>query len=226
MDCERDFTLTLGHEFVDRIAPSMDIMLRTARWLTGAVRARFDAFAEDLLETHAPESEITLDKIWYQVLNSFSADQPGIFEVTIDEFRSRWMQLLAQPEGDAVTLASSSLRERVDGIFGDVGAARATSSIHAPDLQIAATSAAALQRGDYQVVLGELHASLPTLLGGPFDWGLAVPSQTAERVSREQGPGRILPALPRTWPHNTARTAVTASRDDTFVAFAPTPGLD
>jgi len=207
-------------------------MLTSARWVAGAMLTAFEAHLDEIV---ARTKATTLDQIWFAAAGSFTENDEGILADLLQDFRERWWAAASAAGAPRSEVGSPARAVHVDpdemlaalrAEFGDHAPAWETSTVHAPDFQIGARSLEAFAAGDYSIVLGELHVALPTLLGPPFDWGRSPRTMTTDQVSREQNAaGRLVPALPRTWPNNTARSSVVASRRDVVIAFAATPGL-
>ena len=232
LDSRRDLELKLGSAFLSRIEKPLDVMLTSAKWITGAILTVFNAHLHDLV---AQTNATTLDQIWFAAAGFFTENDEGILTHVLRDFRERWWAAASvagvrRPESESfcpsVQIDPDAMLAALNDEFGEPMPSWETSTVHAPDFQIGARSLEAFESGDYSIVLGELHVALPTLLGPPFDWGRSPRTTTIDQVSSEQSAtGRLIPALPRTWPNNTARSLVPASRRDVVIAFAATPGL-
>jgi hypothetical protein len=85
----------------------------------------------------------------------------------LEEFQRRWAAVLdLEPEGRAepeVRRRSDEIADRVAKLFPPGEPGWLTARYHSPDFMLAATDAEAVARGDYQIVLGELHLSKNTM---------------------------------------------------------------
>jgi hypothetical protein len=81
------------------------------------------------------------------------------------QYQSRWAALLGTADASVrrVEHRSEALREAVAREFDAPGAGWPTAQCHAPDLMIAAADTAAIERGEFLLVLGELHVFVNTL---------------------------------------------------------------
>jgi len=73
---------------------------------------------------------------------------------------------------------------------------------------IAAENAAAIARGDYQFVAGELHLGGNTLAAATFTYHHPAPGELFEAYESDLPEPCVIPISPRQWPGVTARTAL------------------
>lgn len=80
------------------------------------------------------------------------------------EFAARWGRILAVPEGAReVTVSTADIETAVRERFASGGDGWTTARYLSPDVLIAAESTEAIERGDFTLVLGELHMASNTL---------------------------------------------------------------
>lgn len=169
-DCRRDLEVVLGRPFLDRIGPPLALIRASARWYGHAVAARFrEVFAriyrEVVAETGAPEVDLIR---YYLALRPHLVSEDGQPLPTVREVRAelqrRWAELLAAPAGSRrVERRAAELAPRVAAAFAAPGPGWPLARHTSPDLMIAAAGPEALARGDFLVVLGEVHAGLNTI---------------------------------------------------------------
>jgi hypothetical protein len=123
-----------------------------------------------------------------------------------------------------VNLTSDELAGPAASLFAAPRPAWAGARIHSPDLQICADSVAALARGEFTVVLGELHAMWPTLDSALFTDRHPEPARLRAAAAADIGP-QILPFYASWCPQFTPRMASVQS-DDYQLAFTPESGAD
>jgi hypothetical protein len=122
-------------------------------------------------------------------------------DAVVDEFQRRWSELL---DGDL-----DRLTERAKAIFADARPAWPRAVFHGPDVQIAARDVDALNRGEFQIVVGDFHPGAAPVGLGVFVTTHPDPEQVRRfiaahyreprlylQVSRRftRGGGRIYPA--------------------------------
>ncbi|MEU5538483.1 lantibiotic dehydratase [Streptomyces sp. NPDC020362] len=231
-DTTRDLRLTLGRRFLDELAPPMAIVLQAARWLTAALA---QAYERELLHVYAQASGngegVTLGDVWYKALSLFMGSGPSPAQAVLDEFADRWARLLDLPvdtrEVRELRWAASDLSKQVEEVFPADRPGWSAARLHSPDLQICARSLQAVNEGDYRVVLGELHAAVPTMEGQLFSWARADPQWVTEQATQDYGVRRVMPLFPAVWPRNAGRLVpFERAGSDHFLGFAPAPGAD
>jgi hypothetical protein len=85
------------------------------------------------------------------------------------DFLARWAELLELPLSEhLVQRHVRDLTRRAQQLFAALQPGWPRARHHSPDLLLSARSIEAIQRGDYSVVLGELHLSAITLLSPPL----------------------------------------------------------
>ncbi|WP_406835841.1 lantibiotic dehydratase [Streptomyces sp. AHU1] len=231
-DTTRDLQLTLGRRFLDELAPPMAIVLQATRWLTAALA---EAFERELLHVCAKASDngadVMLGTIWYKALSLFMGSGPSPAEAVLDEFADRWARLLELPadtrEVRELRWTATDLAGKVDEAFPADRPGWSAARLHSPDLHICARSPEAVNEGDYRVVLGELHAAVPTMEGQLFSWARPEPRWVTKLVTQDYGIRRVMPLFPAVWPRNAGRLVpFERDADDHFLGFAPAPGAD
>ncbi|MFC4017172.1 thioesterase domain-containing protein [Micromonospora sp. GCM10011542] len=233
-DTSRDLDVVFGAPLLDGIAAPLAVLLRAARWLAVALEEAYAAVFRELYEelrAEAGDAPVALSDLWFLVQGLFwgTGDRP--VDAVATQFAARWAGLFgldAQPPGTAeVRLDVADLAARVDEAFPAVRTDWSNARLHSPDLQICAADAAALARGEYTVVLGELHAAWPS-----FDCQVFTPSHpNVERLraalEADLGPRRIRLLFPTDWPRRTSRVAeALIGPTDRQLAFAAAPNAD
>jgi hypothetical protein len=133
------------------------------------------------------------------------------------ELQRRWASLV---DGDVAGVA-----ERAAIAFADHEPAWRWSAYHSADIQIAAASADAVRRGDFLIVLGDLHGGGNPLAQGLFAHRHPQPGAIAARTMTELGP-RVELLPPRRGPVDmTARMFPVYGQGDVLVLSGdePTP---
>ena len=213
LDCCRDLDLTIGGDVAAQLAAPLSIILDSARWFTQeAVLVYRRIFQEAFGKLAAKSGHNTVDLLQFWSVTSPAVLDPEakLLGPVIDEFQRRWRQIFGDlPVGQGcVQIASREIRSHAKLLFPASQPGWRLASYHSPDVMIAATSAEAVCRGDYLLVLGEVHASTNTLR---YAFNLAQHSRPQELIdaltSDFQEPRAALVA-PRHWPRLTNRTNV------------------
>ncbi|SCG74677.1 thioesterase domain-containing protein [Micromonospora coxensis] len=233
-DTSRDLDVVFGKPLLDRIAAPLGVLLQAARWLVDALeRAYGAAFRElhDELRAEAGDAPVALSDLWYLAQGMFWGDGPRPVDAVAAEFADRWAGLFGlatlPPGTTEVRLSVADLAARVAEVFPAARPAWPNARLHSPDLQICATDVAALARGEYTVVLGELHAAWAS-----FDCHVFTPShpdvgRLRDALTEDLGERRIRLLLPTEWPRRTSRVAeALTGPTDRQLAFVAAPGAD
>nr|QEO73872.1 hypothetical protein [uncultured bacterium] len=115
----------------------------------------------------------TVDAITYlnhlKTIFGDSEHRSPAIESVIKEFHQRWAKLLAIPPGQRrLRYSCEELRVPVQEMFDAPSPGWAMAGHHSPDIMIVASSAEAIQQGDYELVMGEVHVGANTLKASCF----------------------------------------------------------
>ncbi|MET8390002.1 lantibiotic dehydratase [Streptosporangium canum] len=229
-DTARDLDVTVGAPLLDDLAPPLAVILTAARWLTAALA---DAYGKALRELYDDLREDSDAPVRLADLMSLSQ---GLFWGTgrrpaddvAEEFTRRWESLFGL-EGDdtRVQLSAADLAGPVARLFPAERPGWSTGRLHSPDLQICATDVDAINRGDYQVVLGELHAAWPTLDCDIFTAWHPDIDRLRDELTADLGEHRVRLLYPTGWPRQGGRGAESlVGVTDRSLGFAAASGAD
>jgi surfactin synthase thioesterase subunit len=227
-DTARDLDVTFGRPLLDALAGPLDLLLRAARWLSEELAAAYSAALRDLhAELSSDDGPVRLSDLWYLAQGLFwGTEGSRPVDVVAEEFAGRWADVfdLANADGPIETTAAA-LTAKVDLAFPARPSTWSAGRLHSPDLQLCAAGPDALARGEFLVVLGELHTAWAS-----FDCDVFTPAhQDVERLraalAEDLGAGRVRPLYPADWPRRTSRVAESLTGPtDVRLAFAAAPG--
>jgi lantibiotic biosynthesis dehydratase-like protein len=160
-DCRRDLEVTIGPPLLDGLAEALPAILCGSRWFVGAVTAAVKGVLSDAVAAARHEAgggPLPLAAVWSRVLpvltfgkQAWDAPFPdGIRQATAG-LQQRWAEVLA---GDP---SPAELRSRAASAFADASPAGRGAVHHSPDVQVAAPSLEAVNRGEYLLVYGDFH---------------------------------------------------------------------
>lgn len=208
-ECLRDVELTIGPQIRERLKEPLNLLQRSTRWYLGRtadhLREIFGEIYDRLTggETAAVESGL----FWREIEPFLFGDQQHRLRECMPEVQRRWEEILDLPEGQhQVEYRSEELRARVEAAFPTEGLDLPMARYCCPDLMIAAESYEALQRGDYQLVLGELHIGSNSLAGWVYLTLCPFRDQVFEWVDRDIPEPQVTPLPPKNNPIITTRT--------------------
>jgi hypothetical protein len=165
-ECRRDLDLELGAPLLAELGPALSLVLASARWFThhlGTVcRDLFDQAFTELASQAGSAAQIDLLAFSRVALpRVMSRPMHAALEA---ELQARWERVLSLPPGERrVAWRSEDLRPLVQREFAAPKPGWLKARYHSPDLLIAAPSLEAIRQGDYQIVLGEIHAAMNSI---------------------------------------------------------------
>jgi hypothetical protein len=213
-DAVRDVEIGLGSRLTAALAPPLGLVLDSARWLVAEITARYRQRFRQLLETEcrrAGTDRIPLLRLLSlampELLPSSGTTASEIVTAALGEFQQRWLQVLdLPPEGPPRhSVRAADIAAAVAERFPARPAAWSCARQHSPDIMIAAASADAVHRGEYLLVLGELHLAVNTLESRCFVEQHADPARLLDAVTADHGGRRIVAVPPRDSPVVTSR---------------------
>ncbi len=155
LDCMRDLDMTLGPGVLAELRASLPALLASSRWWCGVAYAAARERLERIAAAHGPGPLAPM-------MGELAGAAWGLFAelgAEAAELQRRWDVLL--DEGEDATISA-----RAASMFADHGPAWPLSVYHSADLQIAAPSTDAIERGDFLVVLGDFHGGSNPLVQG------------------------------------------------------------
>jgi hypothetical protein len=232
-DCQRGLQLEVGQALLDRLAPPLELLLASGNWVMAQLGALYRDVFETLLATlRAQGGADTVDiaVFWQQAQPLLMGPQSRAGAV-LRRFQQRWADIL-QVDGmqKVVHLRSGELRERVLQAFGGAEPAWQSARYQCPDIMIAAADLAAVERGDYQLVMGEMHLAHNTQVAALFVEQHPDPASIAELLDTDIPAPRLQAVPPPGWEGYTTRTSVGAMADKDYrlimsenIASTPAP---
>ncbi len=205
-DCRRDVDVAFGPQFLARLGPPLTLLLQSARWLTSEVARRIES---KLCALHATICSRTRSEIvpsypfFVQAAPYLLAGQNDASWADAErELQHRWVRVLdiqASQAQQTVRLRSADLAARAEKAFGNADLPWSLVRYFSPDLLLQATDEAALRRGDFQAVLGEIHAS-NTLAWSCFFSQHPAPGELLEAMATDIDQQLLLlPQMPGNW---------------------------
>jgi hypothetical protein len=230
-DTSRDIEIAFGAPVLEALSgPLSRVLLPVARWASGTLAGAFDlafmALYEELREPGASAVPMTL--FWDAAQRLFSGPGKPVDTVAA-ELARRWRALFGldelAPGTHQVAVDSASIAARAAELFPLLRPRWRAARIHSPDLHICAADAEAVNRGEFTIVLGELHIGWPTLDSAVLTDRHPDPESLRAAAAADIGP-QFRPLYPTWWPRYTARIAPNLGVTDHQLAFAHAPGAD
>lgn len=157
IDCERDASLTLKRDLMNVLMHGLAPVLLSLRWYTYTVGEKWLAALADLVPRGTGVPLVSIFPTAMSLAWSTIQD-------TAQQYRQKWSRLLAlDPRRSIVRVNAEDLLAAVRTEFSAPHPGWPMARVHNPDVLIAATSDAALAAGQCTLVLGDVHASLPSM---------------------------------------------------------------
>lgn len=199
-DCRRAIDVTFGPDLVQAMREPLRLLFASARWYTYEVAGLYEqAFQDAFLELTADSEDATVNlaDFWLWMQPFFADEEQRLSDLILPEFQQHWLDIFALTEEQwnehRVAYRTCDLQERVHQRFAAPAPGWNAACYHSPDLLLDAKDVEAIQRGEYQVVLGELHIAMNTLQITAFLAQHPAPKEILEAAAFD------VPA-PRVWP--------------------------
>ncbi len=208
-DCRRDVEVEVGASILESLGPPLSLLLDGARWLTFRVAAEYrKAFREIYAElvTEKRSSVVEALDFWSRVQRLLFGSRADSIKSIASDLQERWSEIFSLPaESRRVSYTSEQLRPRVRAAFDAPHSGWQYARYHSPDVMIAADGAEAVRRGDYQLVMGEMHVAVHTLSWSFFLAQHPAPEDFYRAIDADLPAPRVLLRPPKSWPGLTSR---------------------
>lgn len=230
-DTVRDVDVVVGGRLLADLAEPMALLLGAARWLTAELADAYGTALRELYDDLAAETdEVKLADLWYFAQGPLFGAGERPVDAVAREFGERWAKLFGLDSGavgGALRFTSAELAPAAAAAFPAARPGWSAGRLHSPDLQICAADTDAINRGDYFVVLGELHTAWPTFDCAVFTRCHPDPDALNRALAADLGEHRIRPLYSTDWPRYSGRVAHTLDGPtDRQLGVGPAPGAD
>jgi hypothetical protein len=175
--------------------------LSSARWFTSEVAAIYRAaFKEIYRELAASSGSATVDAVsfWLRAQPLLFEDGERLIDKLVPSFQQRWAEIFSIPAGQRrVQFSGESLRNHVRAAFKAQRPGWCYARYHSPDVMIAANGAEAIARGEFLLVLGELHLGLNSVGGFCFMAQHPAPEEAFQALDQDIPEPRLVPVTPK-----------------------------
>lgn len=230
-DCRRDIELTLGPLLLQELGNPLALLLTSARWFTYKAAQIYRAAFSELyrkLAQKAGASAINFAVFWSQAQPLIPSEQDQrLITSLLPEFQQRWAEILVMPTDQRhVHYTSKDLQTRVREAFSAPEAGWRSAFHHSPDVMLSATSLEAVLRGEYQLVLGELHPGRNTLDTVALATSHPFFPDLLRSMAADFSEARVVPIQSRhTAPAKRGHPALTQSKDWRLIFSADSGGV-
>lgn len=211
LDCMRDLDVTVGPTVMAELRTTLPTVLASSRWWCGIAYAAGQERLSQVADEHGPGPLAPM-------IGELISAARGLHEqlaADVPELQRRWAVLL--DGGEDATIA-----DRAADLFADHRPSWPFAVYHSPDLQLAAADTDAIERGDFQVVLGDFHGGSNTLMQSTFLRRHPDPDRLQAQIDADVGPHVIMTPPRRSDATMTARLfPVFGGRDNLHVIADP-----
>ncbi len=213
-DCRRDMDVQIGSEILQELREPLSLLLTSARWFTWEVAKLVRGMMQQVYEELARSTKSrTVDflSLWTRVINPLLLSEGvQLYDPLTAQLQKKWEEILQiDTEKREVEYSTDELREKVNAAFAAPRPGWKFARYHSPDVMIVAPSVEAIQRGEHQFVLGEIHIGTNTLRASLFVAQHPSPGDLFEAIDIDFPQPRVIASLPKHWGGTTtSRTTV------------------
>jgi hypothetical protein len=211
----RDVRVELGDAVIGALAAPLGLVLDSVRWLVNDITDRYRVVFTELLDREsaraggAPVPLLRLLTLAAPYLSTQGGRGVGeLAAASIAELQRRWQLVLGSPQSPSRHQVSADMiSARAAECFPRRPVTWSAARQHSPDIMIAAASPAEVERGNFLLVLGEVHLALNTLDGRCSVEQHPDPARLIAAERADRGPRRIFPIPAKDHPNVTSRTS-------------------
>jgi len=214
-DTVRDVHVELGQAVTGALARPLGLVLDSARWLVNEVAARYRGLFGELFDREAARTggaSVPLQRLLTvaspHLYTPLTRGASEIAAACIAELQRRWQEVL----GPATTpsrhqVSADAIAARVAERFPGHPVSWSNARQHSPDIMIAAASPGEVRRGNFLLVLGEVHLSNNTLEARSFAEQHPDPARLVAAEQADHGDRRIVGIPDKDYRAVTSRTS-------------------
>ncbi len=206
--------MELGEAVTRALAAPLGLVLDSARWLVNEVMARYRVLFGELVDREsarrgAPVPLQRLLTIAAPYLHTHGRRGVGeLAGASVAELQRRWAHVLGPPQSPSRhQVSADAIAAKVAECFPAHPVAWSGARQHSPDIMIAAASPGEVERGNFLLVLGELHMATNTLEGRFLVEQHPDPARLIATEQADRGPRRVVAIPAKDHPNLTSRTS-------------------
>lgn len=168
-DCIRGGDVKFGEELMRRLSQPLMPVLLSARWFCWEIAARYRVELRKIFDRLAAETgnaEVRFLRFQQEFVSLFPGPQVGggIVDAVRLELQARWESILSfDPVARHVEIELEAIAGAARESFAAPGPGWPSARHHSPDILLSAKGPEALESGDFEAVLGEIHVGHNTV---------------------------------------------------------------
>ena len=200
-DTVRDVQVRVGRAVTQALAAPLGLVLDSVRWLVNDITGNYRQYFTDLLDQESARTgggPVSLPQLLTKASPNLyiGTDSRGVGELataSIAELQRRWRQVLGPfQSANRHQVSADAIAARVAECFPGRPVTWSAVRQHSPDIMIAATSPAEVERGNFLLVLGEIHMALNTLEARLWVEQHPEPDRLIAAEKADRGPDRVV----------------------------------
>jgi hypothetical protein len=211
-DAVRDVRVELGQAVTGALAAPLGLVLDSARWLVNDITDRYRGYFAELVDRESARAgggPVPLQRLLTRAapyLYTHGSEGVGELAPSVAELQRRWTQVLGPPQSPRRhQVSADAIAARAAECFPARPVAWSGARQHSPDIMIAAASPAEVERGNFLLVLGEIHLATNTLDGRLWVEQHPDPARLIAAEQADRGPRRIVPIRAKDHPDMNSR---------------------
>ncbi len=214
-DAVRNVRVELGQAVTRALAAPLGLVLDSARWLINDIVGKYRVLFADLLSQESARTgggPVPLQRLLtmaapylYTVVAGGGAGE--LVTTSTAELQRRWQQVLGPSQSASRhQVSADAIAARAAEWFPARPVTWSAGRQHSPDIMIAAASPGDVERGNFLLVLGEIHLARNTLDSRLFVEQHPDPDRLIAAEGADRGPERIVAIHAKDHPNVTSRT--------------------
>ncbi|HLK72891.1 MAG TPA: lantibiotic dehydratase, partial [Streptosporangiaceae bacterium] len=214
-DAMRDVRVELGEAVTRALAAPLGLVLDSIRWLVNEITARYREYFGELLDresARAGGAPVPLQRLLTKAAPYlYTHGRRGVGELAtacVAELQRRWQQVLGPSSSPSRhQVSAGAIAARAAEWFPAYPVTWSGARQHSPDIMIAAASPGEVDRGNFLLVLGELHIANNTLAARCWVEHHPDPARLIAAEQADRGPQRVVVIPAKDHPNVTSRTS-------------------
>ena len=201
-DAVRDVRVELGEAVTRALAAPLGLVLDSARWLVNDITDKYRACFCELVDRESARTggSVPLQRLLTRAAPYlYTHGRQGVGELaaaSVAELQRRWQQVLGPPSSPSRhQVQADAIAAKAAECFPAHPVAWSGARQHSPDIMIAAACPGEVERGNFLLVLGEIHLASNTLESRSSVEQHPDPARLIAAEGADRGPQRIV-AIP------------------------------